>query len=127
MIDQPHWRRLLLRSEKAASEYEEAIKNRVPGSGCNLCNDHDSILQEFSHFVLMKNKFPYDRYFTKSDMLVSKRHAAEQELTPEERTEFISIKRELSDSYDSIIEHLPKQKSIPDHFHVHIIEFKRPE
>ena len=112
---------------KGAQKYEEAIKNRIPGSGCNLCNDHDSTLQEFSYFVLMKNKFPYDRYFTKSDMLVSKRHATEQELTTEERTELISIKKSLGDAYDSIIEHLPKQKSIPDHYHVHIVAFKRPE
>ncbi len=127
MIDQPHWRRLLLRSEEAAKKYEDEIKNHKSGDGCNLCNDKESIVKEYEHWVLMKNKFPYDRYFTKSDMLVLKRHVGEHDLNDSERTEFISIKKELSDSYDSIIEHLPKQKSIPDHFHVHIIEFKRPE
>ncbi len=126
MQNQPHWRRLLLRSEKAASEYEEAIKNRTPGSGCNLCNDRDTTIQEFSHFVLMKNKFPYDRYFTKSDMIVAKKHVTELELSQEERTELAEIKKVLSDSYDSLIEHLPKQKSIPGHYHLHVVEFKRP-
>jgi hypothetical protein len=127
MIDQPHWRRLLLRSEEAALKYEESIRNHTHSNICNLCNDNVSTLKEFSHFKLMKNKFPYDRYFTKSDMLVSKRHVAEHELTEEERAELIAIKKSLSDSYDSIIEHLPKQKSIPDHYHVHIVEFKRPK
>ena len=126
MIDQPHWRRLLLRSEEAASKYEEEIKNHAPSDGCNLCNDEDSTIQEFTHFVLMRNKFPYDRYFTKSDMIVSKRHVTELELNQEERAELSEIKKTLSDSYDSLIEHLPKQKSIPGHYHLHVIEFKRP-
>jgi len=126
MQNQPHWRRLLLRTEESANRYEEAIKSRTPTVGCNLCSDHDSTLQEFSHFVLMKNKFPYDRYFTKSDMIVAKRHVTELELNQEERTELAEIKKVLSDSYDSLIEHLPKQKSIPGHYHLHVIEFKRP-
>jgi len=59
-------------------------------------------------------------------MIVAKRHVTELELNQEERTELAEIKKVLSDSYDSLIEHLPKQKSIPGHYHLHVIEFKRP-
>jgi hypothetical protein len=76
----------------------------------------------------MPNKFPYDRYFAKSDMLVLKRHDDERGVTKEEREEYFKLKSEvLGDEYDSVLDYLPKQKSIPHHTHLHLIKIKRPK
>lgn len=127
MQEQEPWRRLLLRTEETAKQYEEAQKATPPSKGCRLCNDLESIA-EYTHWRLMPNRFPYDRYFTKSAMLVSKRHTDETGLTAEERAEFFELKRDVfADEYDIIFENLPKQKSIPHHMHYHLVELKRPE
>jgi len=124
---QPHWRQLLLRTEKTAQAYEDYIKARDSQSGCPLC-DSDEILKEFDHWLLMHNKFPYDRYFAKSDMLVPKRHITEGQLNDAERLEFVELKQNvLYTEYDSIIEHFPAQKSIPEHLHFHLVQYKRAD
>jgi hypothetical protein len=127
MQAQPHWRRLLLRTEETAAAYEAEIAARTNDSDCPLCH-FEGVLQEYEHWVLMRNKFPYDRYFSKSDMLVTKRHAPEHEVTEAERQEYISLKENvLCQDYDSVMEHMPAQKSIPGHAHVHLVQFKRPD
>ncbi len=57
-----------------------------------MCSDKENIIEEYTHWVLMRNEFPYDRYFSKSDMLVTKRHTQEHELTDEEIAEFFTLK-----------------------------------
>lgn len=127
MQDQPHWRRLLLRTEESAAAYEREIALLPKDGSCPLCK-FETVIKEFDHWVLMKNKFPYDRYFTKSDMLVTKRHIPEGQLNEEERAEYFKIKnKHLSPEYDSAIEHMPAQKSIPEHVHVHMVEYIRPD
>ena len=123
---QEHWRRLLLRTEETAKRYEEAQKVTPPGNGCRLCNDPDS-LAEYEHWRIMPNAFPYDRYFAKSDMLVLKRHSDERGLSKAEREEYFQLLNGLADQYDSLLNHLAKQKTIPHHCHFHLISFKRPE
>jgi len=122
---QEPWRRTLLRTEEMAQKYEEAQKENQEPEGCRLCNDTESIA-EYEYWRLMPNMFPYDRYFTKSDMLVTKRHIDEHGLTQEEREEFLKLKNEVfADQYDSVLDNLPRQRSIPDHCHFHLIQFKR--
>jgi diadenosine tetraphosphate (Ap4A) HIT family hydrolase len=124
---QEHWRRLLLRTEEVAKNYEAAQKNRLPGNGCRLCNDSET-LAEYEYWRVMPNAFPYDRYFTKSDMLVLKRHTDELGLTDAEYKELLQLKSTvLMHEYDHLLDNLPKQKSIPHHCHFHLISFKRPE
>lgn len=121
------WRGLLLRTEETARRYEDAQKEKRKYPGCRLCNDTESI-REFEHWRLMPNMFPYDRYFIKSDMLVIKRHTDERGLNEAEREEYMRLKSDvLADTYDSVLDNLPKQKSIPHHCHMHLISFKRPE
>lgn len=131
MINQPHWRRLLLRTEETAKRYEDAIASHATSGEkvCNLCADKDAVIQEFEHWVLMQNSYPYDRYFSKSNMLVTKRHTNETGLNEAEKAELLQLKNstELSEQYDSMLEHFQKQRSMPNHYHIHIIEFKRPE
>lgn len=109
-MQQPHehWRRLLLRTEATATAYEEAQCAPTQG-GCRLCADADAIM-EFDHWRLMHNAFPYDRYCTKSDMLVLKRHSDERGLTHDEREELASLKDTvLRERYDALFENLPAQ------------------
>ena len=127
MQKQPHWRMTLLRTEETTQKYLEEIANRLPNSGCPLCKFEGKI-KEFDNWVLMKNKFPYDRYYTKSDMIVSKRHIAEGQLNDMEKAELDRLKKEvLYMDYDSFVEHFPRTKSIPEHVHYHLIEYRRPD
>ena len=127
MQKQPHWITATLRTEETALKYEEEIAKRTSDSGCPLCL-FETQVKEFDNWVLMKNKFPYDRYFTKSDMLVPKRHVGENQLNDIEIAELGRLKKEvLYLDYDSIIEHFPGPKSIPEHFHYHLVQYKRPD
>ena len=126
---QEAWRRTLLRTEETALKYESAQTETESGSaiGCRLCDDPATI-QDFKHWRLVPNAFPYDRYFSKSDMLVSKRHVDELGLSEVEKVELLKLKSEvLTNQYDIILENLPKQKSIPHHIHYHLVEIKRPD
>jgi len=123
---QENWRRLLLRTEETAAKYEAA--QREPQQvGCKLCNDLETIY-DFTHWRLMPNAFPYDKYFSKSIMLVTKRHTDEANLSTAELMEFRDIKKSNAlAEYDTILEQLPKRKSIPHHLHYHIVTIRRSE
>lgn len=126
MQKQEHWRRLLLRSEETATAYERAQRAQSANDGCRLCRDPDAIA-EYKYWRLMPNLFPYDRLFSKSDMLVLRRHSDEYGLREDERAELLQLKcGVLVDEYDALLEQLPKQRSIPHHFHVHLVQYKRP-
>ena len=123
--EQPHWRRLLLRTEATADYYQDQIATRDK-SICYMCEDKAAIIEAYEHWVLMKNEFPYDRYFSKSDLLVTKRHVQEPDLNEAELKELQELKNgPLSEHYDSLLTHFPKQRSIPGHHHLHIIQYKR--
>lgn len=127
MQKQPHWRTSMLRNEETALEYEAYLNNRKPTDGCLLCTS-DEVIKEFDNWVLMKNKFPYDRYFTKNDMVVTKRHITDGQLNDMEKAELDRLKKEvLFIDYDSLVEHFPRTKSVPEHVHYHLIEYKRPD
>lgn len=122
---QEHWRRLLLRSEATAAAYKKA-QQQPKQSSCRLCSDQETI-STHNYWRLMPNKFPYDRYFSRSDMLVTKRHVDERGLNDAERAELLELKSTvLSTAYDLVLENLPKQSSIPHHYHVHLVTIKRP-
>lgn len=121
------WRQLLLRTKETAAKYQEVLKTTPKTDGCRLCNDKSTI-EEFKHWKIVPNAFPYDRFFAKSDMLVSKRHTDEDGLNDEEIAEWRELKNTvLSDQYDHIFENLPKQKSIPHHIHYHLVTPILPE
>lgn len=58
-------------------------------------------------------------------MIIPKRHVVETELTREEKQELIELKHDaLNKQYMYIFEALPGRKSIPEHFHLHLIVAK---
>lgn len=121
---QEPWRRLLLRTDKTAKLYEQP-QNANTQPGCRLCSEA-ALIREFKHWILMPNSFPYDRYFSKSDMLITARHTDGYDLTMAELEELRQIKAHELQEYDLIFENLPKQKSIPHHLHFHLVEIKKP-
>jgi hypothetical protein len=87
--------------------------------GCPLCDEQS--IREFVYWRLIPNSFPYDRIAKKHDMLVTKRHVQEQDLTDDEKAELFHIKQNELDEYPYIVEAHQKQKSIPHHFHLHFL------
>ena len=115
---------LLFRSVETACSYLMAKTTEKPVSGCRLCDDED-IIAEYQHWRLLPNRFPYDRYFATCHLLIPKRHVREPELSDAEREELFALKTsELTDQYDLVFENLPKQQSIPHHYHLHLTVIK---
>jgi hypothetical protein len=91
--------------------------------GCVLCEKES--LQEFQYWRIIENMFPYDKVAKAHNMILPKRHIVETELSAEEVKELRDIKeKHLQKEYDFMIEAMPKMKSIPQHFHIHLIEVK---
>lgn len=63
----------------------------MPNAQCALCAKEP--IQEFTHWKIVSNNFPYDRIAELHNMIVPVRHCAEEELTQEELTEYASIKK----------------------------------
>lgn len=127
MNEQEHIEALrLLRTTETARAYAQAKAAARPPEGCRLCADPDT-LEEYTYWRRMPNRFPYDRYYERSDMLVLKRHATEPELTDAERAELSSLKASaLGEHYDQLLENLPHKQSIPHHCHLHLVTIRPP-
>lgn len=110
----------LFRSKETEDLYEAQKQNGHLDGACVLCSALP--LQEFTHWKLINNKFPYDRICKVHHMVVPKRHIIEMELTGEEKSELLELKHTvLNDGYTFIVEPLPQHKSIPTHFHLHLL------
>lgn len=109
-----------LRTKAATAEYA-AFKDAGGLNGpCPLCVA--PAIAEFKHWKIMANRFPYDKVAVTHDMVVSLRHADWADSTLEERAELDEIKKGyINDHYDFIIEATTKKKSIPPHYHLHLI------
>jgi hypothetical protein len=109
-----------LRTSEGSKKYQEYLQNETSENICPLC-DKES-LKDFPFWKLVENSFPYDQIAKIHHMLVSARHVSEEELTGEELEELSMIKKTFINSeYDWIIEPTYKNKSIPGHFHLHLI------
>lgn len=114
----------LLRTKETQAEYDEHIKNGLLDKDCVLC-DAPSV-KEFNYWRIIKNKFPYDRIAQVHDMLLPKRCVREEEFTTEEIQEFKEIKKGyIEEHYGYMIEPTFKNKSVPEHFHIHLILGKK--
>jgi hypothetical protein len=109
-----------LRSPEMKQRYKDHIALHPTSAGCPLCTK--PALKTFQYWKITVNDFPYDLIAKEHHMIMPLRHVIESELTAEETKEFNSIKKELLNSeYHYIIEATSKRKSIPEHFHLHII------
>lgn len=111
-----------LRTKKSQAVYE-AYKAAGHLATCKLCEA--TPLQTFKYWVIIGNAFPYDRIAATHDMIVPKRHVAEEGVSQEEWREYATIKNEvLHTTYEFMIEATHRKKSIPGHFHIHLLTVK---
>lgn len=109
-----------LRTPEMKKKYQEYQKLNPVVDECAICSK--AAIKTFKHWKVTDNAFPYDLIASKHHMIVPLRHVPEKGLNKEERTELESIKEMYIDpTYDYIIEATPKNKSIPAHFHLHLI------
>jgi diadenosine tetraphosphate (Ap4A) HIT family hydrolase len=113
----------LLRTKKHHAQYLSYIRRGGLASGCRLCEKKP--LKEFKYWRIVENRFPYDKIANVHHMLIPKRHVGETELSPRETKELLALKQGyISAHYEYLIEAVHKQKSIPAHFHLHLIVSK---
>lgn len=113
-----------LRTKKQDKKYETFKSLGGLDNGCKLCKLKS--LKTFDHWTIIKNKFPYDRIAAVHHMIVSNRHVTEPKLSRDEIRELLKIKKGyINDRYEFMIEQTQKIKSIPEHFHLHLIIAKK--
>ena len=109
-----------LRSEENEKRYHELIKAGFLNDGCKLCEA--PALKDFKYWKIIHNDFPYDLIAKVHDMVLPKRHVGESQLTKKEKQEYAEIKTSyMEQKYEFILEPMLKVKSIPAHFHLHLI------
>ena len=121
-----------MRTKETEAKYAEWKLQRGLERGCPLCIEapfngfiYCATVKNFTHWKIVVNDFPYDKIVEKHHMLVPLRHVAEGGLTAEERKELFDLKPTyLNDEYQFIIEATHKTKSVPEHFHLHLIVAK---
>jgi len=113
-----------LRSKELNDLYKSDRETETFKSGCPLCTS--PTLEQFTYWKIIQNKYPYDLISSAHKMLVPLRHVPAQELTAEENAEFMEIKHSeaIQNEYDIFIESTDRARSIPAHFHLHLIIFK---
>lgn len=91
---------------------------------CPLCYKAP-LIKTYKHWKIVNNIFPWDKIAKIQHMVIPKRHVAYEELNSAEKLELDSIKNKyIHQSYDIIAEATHKNKSIPEHFHLHLIVVK---
>lgn len=110
------------RSQVGQERYEAERAEKNSPDYCPLCEDPDATIIEFTHWVILKNKFPYDAVAERHDLIMTKHHKTESEITTEEWDEFLELRNTyINDNYAFLTEALPNAKSVPGHFHLHLI------
>jgi hypothetical protein len=84
-------------------------------------------VREYTRWVLVENEFPYDRIADRHCLLVPKRRFVDDgEMLGAERAELLEIKQGYSDSkeFDCVFENLKHNRTVPGHYHLHVLKFK---
>jgi hypothetical protein len=113
------------KTEEAYQDFKKGLSDNPELLQCFNFSD-ETILHEFEHWVIIENRFPYDRMARTNDMLVSKRPLQSRyDGTQEEQKEFDTIMKLLAkeDFYDAYMENFPKIKSVKKYPHVHLIRW----
>ena len=109
------------RTPESAKLYKAYQEEHRDNTTCSLCTEPAK--SEFVHWRILKNNFPYDALASTHDLIVPRRHVVESELTAEEIEEYISLKKDiLFLTYEYLLE--AARKSLPKHYHVHLIVTK---
>jgi hypothetical protein len=114
------------RTKRMHERYQRYQKIHFRKGVCNLCDTIKSpSLKEFKYWRIVKNLFPWDRIALVQDMIIPKRHTVYEKLTVKEKKELDRLKSGyINEKYVVIAEATHRKKSIPDHFHLHLIILK---
>jgi hypothetical protein len=113
----------VFRTKNTYDSYAKYIAEGNLGNGCNLCSA--ASVKEFEHWKILNNLFPWDNISKINHIIVPKRHVLYEELNEAEKKEFDSIKLGyIETEYEIIAEATNRKKSIPTHFHKHLLVLK---
>ncbi len=115
-----------LRTPEGTKEYQEYLSAVDANAPCVLCAKPS--IQDFTHWKIVVNEFPYDVISKDHFMILPIRHTTEADLNEAEKQEYSTIKNNvIQEKYDYIIENATKNKSIPGHFHLHLFIATTPK
>lgn len=101
-------------------EYQKYRESGQMDPHCALCGERE-VVKTFTHWKIIVNDFPYDQIAQTHHMIIPIAHVTEEDIPPEAWQEFKDIKRDYIQLYDIIIESTSRMKSIPQHYHLHLI------
>ncbi|MBC7836926.1 hypothetical protein H7X87_04090 [Acetobacteraceae bacterium] len=108
------------RTKNMAAVYDAFIAQGGLAGACPLCVA--PTLATFKYWKIMNNKFPYDKVATMHHMLVPLQHVTEASVSREAWMEYQELKKGiLNQDYEFLVEATTKKKSIPAHFHIHLL------
>lgn len=111
------------RSEAVRAEYEAFAANN-PSDYFEFADEE--VVHEYEHWVIIKNRFPYDNIAAINHLLVSREPIELLIQAPEAvRTEYENIVHNLAhlERYDAIIQNLPGATTVRAQYHVHLIKW----
>lgn len=112
-----------LRTKDTQAAYDAARAQKGYATGCRLCEA--PAMQEFTHWKIITDEFPYDKIAKVHDMIVPKEHLTAEQLPIEAWVEFEELKRSvINDRYELVASTTYKNSSNPRHFHMHLIVIK---
>ncbi|MEX1026562.1 MAG: hypothetical protein WD049_00930 [Candidatus Paceibacterota bacterium] len=115
-----HKPRTAVRTQETFNAYER-FKQEAP-DGCPLCRSES--IEEYEHWRMIPNDFPYDTIADEHCMLLPKEHIGVfEEMADNVRQEYNAILASL-DRFDAVLRNFPKQQTIPEHFHAHLLAYK---
>jgi hypothetical protein len=126
----PKITKTFVRTPETMAKYVERNEARRNGEEFKnpFTNWQDNVIQEFNHWVIISNQFPYDAIATTSHMISTKREVGFDWnlLNEEEKAELKQLKETyLKEHYDLLWENLPRGATILSHFHLHLLVLKR--
>lgn len=111
-----------LRKKQTEDEYQIFMKYKTKDDPCIFCHP-DLLVKEYKHWRIVKNRFPYDAIAQRNDMIAPKRHVANfQDLEGVEKLEYYEILEEVKDNYTYVSLNMPSGRSLPEHYHEHLIK-----
>ena len=116
--------KLTLRTKKTQHAYEVFKNQRPNSSSCLFCDK--KIIKKYKYWNLFVNDFPYDMVFKVHHLLAPKRHVTDfMFLKPEEKKEYYELRKKFYKKYGVLLENLGSEKSIKNHFHVHLLIYRK--
>lgn len=112
------------RTKKTYIKYKKFKKEKVFINECGLCKE--KLIKEFKYWKIIKNRFPWDRIAKINHIVIPKRHVVYKKLNKKEKKELETIKMGyIEKKYELLAEATNRKKSIPGHFHIHLIILKK--